>query len=174
MTDDAEGAAAQGFETANSQQNAESQVAQIYRHIPHPRIARRRQTRPVTVDDQHDRSGPVRRFNAAFAVRITDAVGSMWCAYAFAAIAMFGLPGALKLGTLGIVQWIAQTFLQLVLLSIIMVGQNVQAAASDRRAQETYEDAEAVLHEVLQIQAHLLAQDKAIEHLTAGSAAPPE
>jgi len=66
-------------------------------------------------------------------VRI-NAVGSMWCAYVFAAIALIGLPGAIAQGTLGIVQWIAQTLLQLVLLPIIIVGQNVQAAASDKRA----------------------------------------
>ena len=83
----------------------------------------------------------------------------MWCAYVFAAIALFGLPSAIGNGTGGIVQWIAQTFLQLVLLSIIIVGQNVQAAASDKRAEDTYQDAEAVLHEALQIQEHLITQD---------------
>ncbi|HEV7208424.1 MAG TPA: hypothetical protein VGN54_06775 [Mycobacteriales bacterium] len=137
----------------------------LYQHIPHPRIARRKEVGPVKVADQLDRTGPIGRFNASFAVKITNVVGSMWCAYLFAAIALFGLPGAIKQGTLGIVQWIAQTFLQLVLLSIIIVGQNVQAAASDKRAQNTYEDAEAVLHEALQIQAHLQAQDAVLERL---------
>ena len=66
-----------------------------------------------------------------------------------------------------IVQWIAQTFLQLVLLSIIIVGQNVQAAASDERAENTYQDAEAVLHEALQIQEHLLIQDQELQRLIA-------
>jgi hypothetical protein len=61
----------------------------------------------------------------------------MWCAYIFAGIALFGLPSAISHGVGGIVQWIAQTFLQLVLLSIIIVGQNVQAAASDERAENT-------------------------------------
>jgi hypothetical protein len=54
-----------------------------------------------------------------------------------------------------------------VLLSIIIVGQNVQSAASDKRAEETYRDAEAVLQEAKQIQAHLLAQDKVLEDLIA-------
>ena len=54
----------------------------------------------------------------------------MWCAYAFAAIAFIGLPVALKPGGEGIIAWIAQTFLQLVLLSIIIVGQNIAAASS--------------------------------------------
>ena len=43
------------------------------------------------------------------------------------------------------IAWIAQTFLQLVLLSIIMVGQKVAAVASDKQAFQTYKDAEALL-----------------------------
>jgi hypothetical protein len=77
-------------------------------------------------------------------------------------LTLFGLPGAIAAGMSGIVQWIAQTFLQLVLLSIILVGQNVQAAASDKRALDTFIDAEAILNEVAQIHAHLMEQDKAL------------
>ena len=43
------------------------------------------------------------------------------------------------------VSWVAQTFLQLVLLSVIMVGQKVAAAASDKQALQTYKDTEALL-----------------------------
>ena len=89
----------------------------------------------------------------------------MWCAYAFAGLAAISLPDAIKAGRPAIIQWIAQTFLQLVLLSIIIVGQNVQSAAADKRAIDTYQDAEAVLHESIQIQQHLLAQDAAIEQI---------
>jgi hypothetical protein len=138
-----------------------------YKHIPHPHILHRKAARPVKVADQFSRSSPITRFNTAFALKITAAVGSMWCAYIFAAIALFGLPSAIKDGLGGIVQWIAQTFLQLVLLSIIIVGQNVQAAASDERAESTYQDAEAVLHEALQIQEHLLTQDQELQRLIA-------
>ena len=53
----------------------------------------------------------------------------------------------------------AQTFLQLVLLSVIMVGQNVQAAAADKRAEATFHDASATLHEVAHVLGHLAAQD---------------
>ncbi len=75
------------------------------------------------------------RFNTRVAVKITNSVGSMWCAYAFAVLALISLPSALKSGnSIIIIGWIAQTFLQLVLLPIIIVGQNVQAAASDARA----------------------------------------
>jgi cell shape-determining protein MreC len=83
--------------------------------------------------------------NGRIAVFITNVVGSMWCAYAFAALALISLPAAIRGGTATLIQWIAQTFLQLVLLSIIMVGQKVAAAKSDRQLEQTYKDAEALL-----------------------------
>ena len=69
----------------------------------------------------------------------------MWCAYAFTIITLISLPEAIKGGRSTLIAWIAQTFLQLVLLSIIMVGQKVAAASSDKQARQTYEDAEALL-----------------------------
>ena len=64
------------------------------------------------------------------------------------------------------------------LLPIIVVGQNIQAKASDRRAEDTFQDAEAVLKEAEEIQKHLIAQDAAIssilervQSLTSGPAA---
>ena len=83
--------------------------------------------------------------NAKIAVFLTNIVGSMWCAYLFAVIALIGLRPALQPGGEGIIAWIAQTFLQLVLLSVIMVGQNVQSVASDVRSQHTYEDTLLIL-----------------------------
>lgn len=80
------------------------------------------------------------QFNTRVAVVITKSVGSMWCAYLFALIALISLPSAIKShDPIIIVSWIAQTFLQLVLLPIIIVGQNVQAAASDARAESDHE-----------------------------------
>lgn len=69
----------------------------------------------------------------------------MWCAYGFAIIALISLPEAIRSGTSALIAWIAQTFLQLVLLSIIMVGQKVAAIKSDRQLDLTYRDAEALL-----------------------------
>jgi hypothetical protein len=90
----------------------------------------------------------------------------MWAAYIFTILALISLPGAISSGnTVIIVGWIAQTFLQLVLLPIIIVGQNVQSAAADKRSQQTYSDAEAILAECLQLQAHLQAQDKVLDDL---------
>lgn len=85
------------------------------------------------------------RFNDWLAVTITRTVGTMWCAYAFAALALVSLPEAIRGGTATLISWIAQTFLQLVLLSIIMVGQNIASKKADRQLEQTYRDAEALL-----------------------------
>jgi hypothetical protein len=132
-----------------------------------PHIARRRTAGPVKVDDQRRRATAFDRANTWLAVKVTAVVGTMICAYLFAALAFVSLPSALRTGDLIIiVAWIAQTFLQLVLLPVIIVGQNVQAAAADKRSEQTYLDAEAVLHEAQQIQAHLAAQDAALQALS--------
>lgn len=132
----------------------------IYTHVPHPHTTERLKhlDKPVTTADVI-REKATTKFNCWLAVKITDGVGTMWCAYAFAVIALIGLPPALKPGGEGIIAWIAQTFLQLVLLSIIIVGQNIAAASSDKRSENTYKDAEAILSETLEIQKHLQAQD---------------
>jgi len=83
---------------------------------------------------------PIGLINTRVAVMVTKSIGSMWCAYAFAVLALISLPSAIKTGSsIVIISWIAQTFLQLVLLPIIIVGQNVQAAASDARAESDHE-----------------------------------
>lgn len=72
--------------------------------------------------------------NRRIAEKITSGVSTMWAAYLFAAIALISLPAAIRAGdALTIVDWVAQTLLQLVLLSIIMVGQ--QRSADDLRQQ---------------------------------------
>jgi hypothetical protein len=90
----------------------------------------------------------------------------MWAAYAFFGLTLVSLPAALGSGNvIVIVSWVAQTFLQLVLLPIIIVGQNIQAKSSDDRAIATYEDAGAILEESKEIQAHLGVQDEALSTL---------
>ena len=90
----------------------------------------------------------------------------MWAAYIFFAITLVSLPAVIIKGDpVLIVAWIAQTFLQLVLLPIIIVGQNIQAAAAEKRAVLTYEDAAAVLEEAIKIQKHLDHQDESLAHL---------
>ena len=109
----------------------------------------------------------VDEFNERFALAITSRVSTMWCAYLFTVLALFALPSAIKQGTYFIVVWLSSSFLQLVLLPIILVGQNIQAAAADKRSEDTYKDAEAVLKEAEEIQKHLLAQDEAISQIVA-------
>ena len=107
-------------------------------HHPNPYLEFRKQfLRPLQKRET--------RFNDWLAVSITGIVGTMWCAYAFAGLALISLPQAIHGGTATLISWIAQTFLQLVLLSIIMVGQNIAAEKSDRQLEQTYKDAEALL-----------------------------
>ncbi|MBF6599099.1 MAG: hypothetical protein IVW36_01160 [Dehalococcoidia bacterium] len=146
-------------------------MTRLFEYVPHPHLERRRAAGPPTVAAAAAHihgPGLIGRINAKLGLKITLIVGTMWCAYLFALLALVSAPSALRSGnSLIIVAWIAQTFLQLVLLPIIIVGQNVQAAAADSRAQATFNDAEAVLEEARQIQAHLAAQDAAMERILA-------
>ena len=108
-------------------------------HTPHAQIENRKKAGPHLT--KHEHVG----FNGRLALIITGAVGTMWCAYIFSIIALISLPAAIQGGVATLVSWIAQTFLQLVLLSVIMVGQKVAAQASDKQALQTYKDAEALL-----------------------------
>jgi hypothetical protein len=91
------------------------------------------------------------RFNDAVAVIVTRAVGSMWAAYLFVLIALVSLPQALSAflsgDTVTGIAWLSQSFLQLVLLPILLVGQRVIAAAQDLRAEADHETLTA-LHRI--------------------------
>ena len=136
-----------------------------YKYVEHSRVAERiHQGAPTVRKAAEAMAGSAfTRFNRKIGLGITTSVGTMWCAYAFALIALVSLPAALSSGDpIIIVAWIAQTFLQLVLLPVIIVGQNIQAAASDARSAATYADAGAILEEAKNIQTHLQSQDAAI------------
>jgi hypothetical protein len=130
-----------------------------------------KQHRPRLVQSHHvlekvHGSGPAGRFNTWLAVQITRTVGSMWIAYLFAAIALISLPAALASGeVIVIVSWIAQTFLQLVLLPIIIVGQNVIQAANDARAEADHETLSAVHMLTVQVHEINLAQTAILNQL---------
>jgi hypothetical protein len=141
----------------------------LFDYVQHPHVGQRKETGPPQVAQaavaMHG-PGPIGRFNARFGLKITLIVGTMWTAYAFTLLALVSAPVAFQSGDrIIIVAWIAQTFLQLVLLPIIIVGQNVQATAADARSLATYNDASAVLEEAKQIQAHLMVQDEAIQQI---------
>jgi uncharacterized membrane protein len=142
-------------------------MSSLYIHVIHPHIEHRKAHGPIKVADQHPTDNAANRFNTRVALVITKAVGSMWCAYVFALFDLISLPSAINGGAATIVAWVAQTFLQLVLLSIIMVGQNVQADAADKRSEATYKDAEALLHGQEQVAAHMAAQDVVLRAIAA-------
>ena len=90
--------------------------------------------------------------------RITSVVGTMWAAIAFTILAIISLPAAIATGDpVIIVAWVAQTFLQLVLLPIIMVGQNVQSSKTERRDNETHSAVMAAHRETQEILAEIRA-----------------
>jgi hypothetical protein len=133
--------------------------------------ARAHRPRLVQSSDVHAQvhgRGPAGRFNTWLAVRVTRTVGTMWVAYLFAALALISLPAAIAThDTIVIVAWVAQTFLQLVLLPIIMVGQNVIQAANDARAEADHETLSAVhrltvaVHSIDQAQSEILRELRA-------------
>jgi hypothetical protein len=100
------------------------------------------------------------RFNKKVAIGITRYVGTMTCFWVFCLLALCSLPSVLsgfsafggifptwmvRVSIIALIAWIAQTFLQLVLLPSIMVGQNLQNAAADARSAKTFEDVEMVM-----------------------------
>lgn len=136
----------------------------LYEHVPHPRIEARRAERPPQAADE--RIG----FNGRLGAAITRAVGTMWAFY-IAAVFM-GL--WMILSELRVIRFDPYPFafllflgniVQLLLMFVIMVGQQVLGVAADKRAVQTYKDAEAILHECVQLQEHLQAQDEALERI---------
>ncbi|HEY1645556.1 MAG TPA: hypothetical protein VGF75_04200 [Candidatus Saccharimonadales bacterium] len=95
------------------------------------------------------RSG-LQRFNNNLALKITNSVGSMWSAYLFALLSLCSLPAIIVLidpgarsdfpkfiiaaSVITLIAWISQNFLQLVLLPVIMVGQNVIQGHQEAKA----------------------------------------
>lgn len=134
---------------------------------PHPRTDRETLAGPPkTVDAAIELrgNGVFARFNRRVGLTVTMAVGTMWCAYLFGLLALVSAPSSFSSGDpIIVVAWIAQTFLQLTLLPIIIVGQNIQAKAADLRAESTYKDAEAILYEMQELQKHLAVQDERIK-----------
>jgi hypothetical protein len=114
-------------------------------YIQHPRTTLHltgRAPEPVMVSD--GRVGLKGRIGLA----ITTLAGTMICGYIFAIIA-----------------WISSNFPQLVVLPIIIVGQNLRAKASGSHTAQTYQDVEAVLREALQNQQRVMAQDAVLGRL---------
>ncbi len=99
----------------------------------------------ATHDYLFEGAGFFSRLNAKIGLKVTLTVGTMWTAYLFSIITLFALPSAIHQGTYFIIVWLSSSFLQLVLLPIIIVGQNIQSRASDARSSKTFEDTEKIL-----------------------------
>ena len=144
---------------------AETQPTQ---HVP------RHVTRRDVLEQMHG-TGTVARFNNHLAVNITKAVGTMWAAYLFVLISVVSFPQALAAflngDTVTGITWLSQSFLQLVLLPIIIVGQNVISASQDARAAADHETLTA-LHTINVRQLRLLEQQQKILELLEHHAEP--
>lgn len=124
--------------------------------------------RLVTKREAHEAvhgTSAIGRLNSRIAVVITRAVGTMWAAYVFVLLALVSFPQALDAfrrgDTLVGITWLSQSFLQLVLLPIIIVGQNVISAAQDARAEADHETLTA-LHTINVRQLQILEQQEQI------------
>jgi hypothetical protein len=119
---------------SSSQHRAEYAAAQAAPTEHHPRLVTTPQVRNLI----HG-AGAIGQFNNRLAVLITKSVGTMWAAYVFAFIGLVSFPQAwnafMRGDTFTGVAWLSQSFLQLVLLPIIIVGQNVISASQDARAE---------------------------------------
>jgi uncharacterized membrane protein len=131
-----------------------------------------RQHQPRNVNEVH--AAERLSLNDRVAVWVAANVGTMICAYIFAAIGIASLVGVLTNNTLlALVSGsLSSYFLQLVLLPIIMVGQNVQSRHSELQADEAYKTTMSTYHDIEQIMQHLSAQDsellrhaRMLEHL---------
>ena len=128
---------------------------------PHPYINQHKVVKPPAIEEE------LISRNGLIAAWITRQVGSMWAFYAAAGLQF----GWIALAQLGVIRFDPYPFAfllflsslaQLIFMFVIMVGQDVLGKAGDNRAQQTFIDAEVILHECLQLQRHLTAQDRLI------------
>ncbi len=127
----------------------------IYWH-PHPDRHRIRNANSEHIE-RH-----VQSFNEKFAVFLTRNVGSMATAYAFVFLALIGLLSILGYLTplvALLVTWLSQTFIQLVLLPVIMVGNNTISKHQEIQADIVFKDTEENLRDAKLLIEHLNAQD---------------
>ncbi|HYX48221.1 MAG TPA: hypothetical protein VE843_00640 [Ktedonobacteraceae bacterium] len=130
----------------------------IPKYIPHPH-------QPRNVNKVHKEEQAAGGINAKIAVVLTKRVGTMWTAYSFAVLAIIGLFAILGLLTpivALLVAWLSQTFIQLVLLPIIMVGQNVLGRHAELIADEQYHTTKKTYADIESIMKHLDDQDALI------------
>lgn len=127
----------------------------LFDHEHHP-------YQPRNVNLLHEAEQKAGGVNTRIAVALTKSVGTMWTAYTFMGLAIIGLAAILGLLTpivALLVVWISQTFLQLVLLPVIMVGQNVLGRKAELQADEQFNTTMTSYNDIERIMQHLSAQD---------------
>jgi hypothetical protein len=126
----------------------------LYHHTAHTRP-------PRNVNSVHRKEQEAAGFNTHFAVWLTKHVGTMTCAYLFAGIGIGSLVGvaANNVFLAAVFGSLSSYFLQLVLLPILSVGQNVLGRRQELQADEMFETSQRTFHDILEIMAHLSAQD---------------
>ena len=145
------------IETAqtHAQEHPRHHSSVLFHHEPH-------QHQPRNVNLLHEAEQTASGFNTRVAVALTKGVGTMWTAYAFVVLAFIGLfaiLGLLNPIVALLVAWASQTFLQLVFLPIIMVGQNVLGRKTELQADEQFRTTMSTYHDIEQVMNHLSAQD---------------
>ena len=134
----------------------------LFHHEPH-------QHKPRNANLLYQAERAAGGFNEKLAIGLTKSVGSMWTAYTFTVLAIVGLfaiLGLLSPIVALLVAWSSQTLIQLVLLPVIMVGQNVLGRKAELQAEEQFNTTISTYHDIEQIMQHLAAQDAEILHQT--------
>jgi uncharacterized membrane protein len=132
---------------------------------PHPWIQRHQVEPPPQAIDQ------AVSVNDRIAAWLTERLGSMQAFYAsaFIQVAWIGLAD-IGVQRFDPYPFVFMTFLstlaQLIFMMVIMVGQDVIGRAADRRSEQTFLDAGAILHECRRMKARLTAQDRVIDSLS--------
>lgn len=141
--------------TSQTQAHPQRHTRVLFRHEPH-------QHQPRNVNKLHDSEQAAAGLNTRIAIALTNSVGTMWTAYTFALIAVVGLfaiLGVFNPIVALLVAWASQTLIQLVLLPVIMVGQNVLGRKAELQSDEQFRTTISTYHDIEQIMEHLSAQD---------------
>jgi DNA-directed RNA polymerase subunit H (RpoH/RPB5) len=153
------------------------QLTSWLQHNPFPH-------KPRNVNVQHKAELEAAGVNTRIAVGLTKSVGTMWTAYSFAVLAIIGLLailGWLPALVALLVVWASQTFIQLVMLPILSVGQNVLGRHAELMAEEQFNTTMITYHHIEEIMQHLSAQDaellkhtKMLIHLLSAAGITPD
>ena len=132
------------------------QMSNLFKH-------EKRERTPHNANALHTAEVEAAGINAKLAVFLTQKIGTMWMAYSFATLAIIGLlgiEGIISPTAAILVAWISQTFIQLTLLPIIMVGQNVLGRKSEIQADEAFTTTQNSYKDIEEVMKHLSAQDE--------------